>query len=150
MKRFVKRGLVAVLVVASVPLVVFAAAPEAAPASPAGGNYLLLNEMMLVNKAYRDIVSAVAIEDSSAVVTAIEKMDKSQTVQMTRDALKAGKITTPKNPDKMKEFERMDRDFHKNLERLLGYAKTDNRPKIRYATKKLLDDCIQCHERFRK
>lgn len=160
MKRYVKRSLVAVVLVAStvVSVVSFAAAPEAAPAAapkvapaePGGGNYLLLNEMVLLNKAYRDIVSAVAIEDSKAIVDAIERFETSQAVQMTRDAFKAGKIKTPKNPDRMKEFEGIDKDFHNNLDKLRDYAKADNRPKIRYIAKKLLDNCIKCHEQFRK
>jgi len=125
-----------------------APAPAAAPAP--GGNYLLLNEMMQLNKAYRDIISAVALEDSKGIVDAIERFESSQTVQMTQDAFKAGKIQTPKNPDRMKEFERMDKDFHRNLEKLRDYAKANNKPRIRTTVKKVLDYCIKCHERFRK
>ncbi|MBI5885775.1 MAG: cytochrome c [Deltaproteobacteria bacterium] len=160
MKRFVKRSLVAVVLVASTavsavsfatpPETAPAAAPKAAPAAPTGGNYLLLNEMVLLNKAYRDIISAVVLEDSKGVVDAVEGFETSQVVQMTRDAFKAGKIKTPKNPERMKEFEGMDRDFHNNFDKLRDYAKADNRPKIRYIAKKLLDNCIKCHEQFRK
>lgn len=110
----------------------------------------LLVEMMLVNKAYRDIVSAVAIEDSAAIVKAIEGLESSQAAKATAAALKAGQLKTPKNPDKMKEFKRMDDEFHGNLKALHEAAKADKQPKIRTITKKLLDGCVKCHEQFRK
>lgn len=131
-------------------VVALAAASFIMPAVTHAEENPLLVEMMLLNKAYRDIVSAVAIEDSPAIIKAIEGLESHQAVQATTNALKDGKIKTPKNPDKMKEFKRMDNEFHSSLKALLEAAKADKQPKIRTITKKLLDGCVKCHEQFRK
>ncbi|MBI5562538.1 MAG: cytochrome c [Deltaproteobacteria bacterium] len=131
-------------------LIVAFGAAIALPTAASADDNLLLSEMMLVNKAYRDIVSGVAIESSPDVIKAIEGLHGSKAVEAAHDALKAGKIKTPKNPGKMKEFERMDKEFHKNLDSLLDAAKANKQPQMRSLTKKLLDGCIKCHQTFRR
>lgn len=140
MKHSVKTCLGAALVALSITLPTLGCAEE----NP------LLVEMMMLNKAYRDIVSAVAIEDSPAIVKAIEGLEASAVAKMTEEGLETGKIKTPKNPDKLKEFKRMDAEFHKNLGALAAAAKENKQPKIRLLTKKLLDGCVKCHSQFRK
>ena len=131
-------------------VVVVAAVSMTAPVAANAAENPLLVEMMLVNKAFRDIVSAVALEDSPAIVKAIEGLEASAAEKATAKAIKAGSIKTPKNPDKMREFKRMDDEFHDNMEALLKAAKADKQPKIRTFTKKLLDGCVKCHAQFRK
>jgi cytochrome c556 len=50
---------------------------------------------------------------------------------------------------KVAEFERMDKEFHANLESLARAAQKSDGQKMTVLTKKLLDGCTSCHSRFR-
>src|SRR3989304_2813476 len=65
---------------------------------------------------FHEIVSGVALNDSRRVRAAIESLHGA--FAKTQDALYHGEAELRKNPQDAKVFERMDRDFHKDLEAL--------------------------------
>lgn len=126
--------------------VAFAMSAVIPTAAPAADNPLYA-EMLFLDKAFRDIVSAVALGDTDTVVRSIESLHG--VVEKTRAALAEGKVNLRKNPERIKEFDRLDKEFHKNLGVLSEAASRKNRPKMLSTTKRLLDGCIQCHQTFR-
>ncbi len=137
------RGVKKTLAAFTVAFAMSAAMPAAAPAA----DNPLFAEMLLLDKAFRDIVSAVALGDTDTVVRSIESFHGA--AEKTKAALAEGKVKLRKNPEMIKEFERLDREFHKNLGVLSEAASKKNRPRMLATTKRLLDGCIQCHQTFR-
>lgn len=124
-----------------------AAAPAPAqtgtnPANP------LIAEMQQLDSVFREIVSGVALGDGERVHKAIETMHG--TMEHTQEALHSGEVKPPKNADKLKEFEMLDKEFHKNLESLGEAAHANDQKKMLGFTKKLMDGCVTCHSTFRK
>ncbi len=67
------------------------------------------------------------------------------------ETLKAGQnITLPKNQKQIREFVKLDDQFHKDLEALAKAAETGQKKVVKNLTPKLLDACVVRHERFRK
>ncbi|MBI4949777.1 MAG: cytochrome c [Deltaproteobacteria bacterium] len=108
----------------------------------------LIDEMRALDAAFRDIVSGVAVNDGHKVLLAIETLHGS--MEKTRHALHAGEVKLSRNPHKMKEFEKFDKEFHGELEALARAAERDDRKVMASLTKKLLDGCVRCHGEFRK
>lgn len=104
-------------------------------------------EMLMLDRAYRDIVSAVALGDSDGVLKAVQSVEAS--FEKTAKAMEAGTIVLPRNQERIKEFEKMDKEFHKNLEQLAEAAKKKNKSNTLKITKRLIDGCIKCHQSFR-
>ncbi|MBI5970949.1 MAG: cytochrome c [Deltaproteobacteria bacterium] len=127
----------------AVAFVTLAAMPAAAHAA----DNPLFAEMLFIDKAFRDIVSAVALGDTDTVVKAVESLHGA--AEKTKAAIAEGGVKLRKNADRMKEFERLDKEFHKNLGILSEAASKKNRPKMLATAKRLLDGCIQCHQTFR-
>src|SRR3972149_3023048 len=73
----------------------------------------LVEEMRRLDAAFHEIVSGVALNDSRRVRAAIESLHG--VFAKTQDALYHGEAELRKNPQDAKVFERMDRDFHKDL-----------------------------------
>lgn len=108
----------------------------------------LVEEMRRLDGAFKEIVSGVALGDGVRVRRAIEGMHG--TMEKTQEALHAGEVKPPKNAGKLEEFERMDKGFHSDLEKLAGAASANNAREMLSLTKKLLDGCVGCHSAFRK
>ena len=123
------------------------AAIAALPALSLAADNPLYVEMLFLDEAFRDIVSAVAIGDTDTVVKAIVPLHG--LAEKTRKGLSEGTVKLRKNADRMAEFERLDKEFHKNLDTLTDAASKKNRPKMLATTKRLLDGCIRCHQTFR-
>jgi cytochrome c556 len=111
------------------------------------GTAPLLEEMMALDRAYRDIVSAVALGNTDAVHKALETMDGA--MEKTHEGLHSGTVTLRKNADRITEFKTMDIAFHAKLEALNRAAHHNNQKEMLRITKQLLEGCVQCHTRFR-
>ncbi|MBZ0221110.1 MAG: cytochrome c [Candidatus Methylomirabilis sp.] len=107
----------------------------------------LIEEMRTLDAAFREIVSAAALGDGHRVHQAIETLHG--TMEKTQEALHHGKVKLRKNASKVKEFERMDHEFHADLEALAKAAHSSDMQRMGSITKKLLDGCISCHNVFR-
>ncbi len=113
----------------------------------AGGAGALVDEMRALDGVFREVVSAVALGDGHRVYQALESMHGK--MEQTQEALHKGEVKLRKNASKAAEFEKMDKDFHASLEKLAKAAHSGNRHEMTAMTKKLLDGCVSCHEKFR-
>ncbi|MBN2654428.1 MAG: cytochrome c [Nitrospirae bacterium] len=107
----------------------------------------LIQEMLTLDSAFKEIVSAVALQSSDRVLKAIEPMHG--TMEKTHEAVKSGNVTIRKNQKKIATFIQMDKSFHANLASLEAAAKKNNQKLMASTTKKLFDGCISCHQMFR-
>lgn len=108
----------------------------------------LIEEMRALDAAFREIVSGVAVGDGHRVLSAIETLHGS--MEKTQHALHAGEIKLPRNPQKVKEFEKFDKEFHGELEALAKAAERGDGKMMASFTKRLIDGCVMCHGEFRK
>jgi cytochrome c556 len=108
----------------------------------------LIEEMVTLDRVFRDVVSAVALRDNEKVHKALESMHG--TMEKTHEAVHAGSVVIPKNANRVEEFEKMDRKFHEKLDALASAAHRNNQREVLRITKQLLDGCVRCHEMFRK
>lgn len=108
----------------------------------------LVEEMRMLDAAFREIVSGVAVGDGPRVLSAIETLHGS--MEKTQHALHTGEVKLPRNPQKIKEFENFDKEFHGELEALAKAAERDDGKMMASFTKRLLDGCLRCHGEFRK
>jgi cytochrome c556 len=107
----------------------------------------LIEEMMLLDTAFREIVSAVAVGDGSRVLKALEPMHGA--MEKTHEGVHEGAVRIPKNADRVKEFMKMDKQFHEDLESLASASGKNDKKAMLDLTKKLLDGCVSCHQGFR-
>ncbi len=108
----------------------------------------LIEEMHRLNGVFTKIVSAVALSDAEAVHTAIESMHG--TMEKTHEGIHAETVKLPKNAHRIKEFIKMDKEFHAGLEELAKAAEKKDQKKMQSLTKQLFDGCINCHQIFRE
>jgi hypothetical protein len=116
-------------------------------AQAALGDNPLIDEMVLLDRVFMDVVSAVAVGNGNRVVSALEPMHGTQ--QRTHEGIHSGKVKIPKNQNRLGEFVKMDEAFHHNLERLAAAARKDNKGDMLSITKTLLDGCVNCHKIFK-
>jgi hypothetical protein len=121
--------------------------PPKAPEHQSGPNPLV-EEMVTLDAAYRDVVSAVALGNSAGVHRALEAMHG--TMEKTHEGVRAGTVTIPRNASRIKDFVKMDKAFHEKLEAHDRAALRSNQKEMLRTTKLLLDGCVQCHQMFRK
>ena len=119
----------AILLLAAIPTPAFSQHPTHAPHSAhattvQSGANPLIEEMLTLDRAYRDIVSAVALGDTDAVHKALETMHG--TMEKTHEGIHAGTVTLHKNADHITEFKTMDIAFHAKLEALSRAAHHKN------------------------
>lgn len=112
-----------------------------------GSGKELIEEMRALDAAFREIVSAVAVGDGHRAAVAIEGMHGK--MEKTQEALGRGEVRLRKNASRLKEFERMDKEFHEGLASLGRAAHSGDSQKMAALTKKLLDGCVSCHAVFR-
>jgi cytochrome c556 len=108
----------------------------------------LLEEMMTLDKVFRDVVSAVALRDNEKVHKALESMHG--TMEKSHEGVHTGSVVIPKNAQRVEDFEKMDRKFHEKLDALASAAHRNNQREVLRITKQLLDGCVRCHEMFRR
>lgn len=120
--------------------------PEHAATVQSGANPLV-EEMLALDRAFREIVSAVSLGDTDAVHTALEPLHG--TMEKTHKGVHAGTVILRKNPGLITEFKRMDMAFHAKLEALGRAAHHKNKKEMLRITKQLLEGCVQCHTKFR-
>ena len=138
-------ALISALVLAAATIAV-SAEHRHSPADHKGHN-ALIEEMRKLDAAFHEIVSGVALNDGHRVHAAIDSLHG--TMEKTQDALLHGEVKLRKNAGNIKVFEKMDRDFHKDLESLAGAAHKNDTNRMNELTKKLLDGCVSCHNSFR-
>lgn len=144
-KRFLIASLASLIIGAqSLPGLAMALAAEKAPPvqSP------LKDEMQTLNAVFQRVVTAVSLGDGEAVSRALHSMHGKE--ERTAEALHSGAVRPPKNADKLDEFQRLDRKFHRELDLLASAARTNDRQKMLTLTKRLLDGCVECHSAFRR
>jgi hypothetical protein len=107
----------------------------------------LVEEMTLLDRAFRDIVSAVSLGNTDAVQKALESMHG--TMEKTQVGIQAGTVTLSKNAGHITEFKTMDSAFHAKLEALDRAAHHKNQKEMLRITKQMLEGCVQCHTKFR-
>lgn len=139
-------AVISALVLAAATIAVSAEHRHQSAADHKGPN-ALVEEMRRLDKAFHEIVSGVALNDSRRVRAAIESLHGA--FAKTQDALSHGEAKLRKNAQDAKVFERMDRDFHKDLESLAHAAEKNDGKRMNELTKKLLDGCVSCHKSFR-
>ena len=116
------------------------------PAPPSASP--LIEEMVALDSAFRNIVSAVALGETDKVHAALETMNGA--MEKTHEGMHAGTVTLPKNASRSKEFMERDGKFHEKLDALDRAARRNNQREMLRITKQLLDGCVQCHQTFRK
>lgn len=139
MKRTAGIGLV--LVVASMSVA------DAQQAAPAPAESPLKIEMRLLDKAFKNLIDSLIFGNLKAVEEPFHAVHEAKA--NTDKALKRGEINLPKNADKVKEFVRMDGEFHRHLEDLMEAAGKGDAKGVQRMTMKLLNGCVQCHAKFR-
>jgi cytochrome c556 len=112
------------------------------------GTNPLIEEMMILDRVFRDVVSAVSLGDNEGVHKALESMHG--TMEKTHEGVHTGSVVIPRNAKRVKEFVQMDREFHEKLETLASAAHRNDQKNMLKITKQLLDDCVRCHTMFRK
>ena len=153
--RYTTRHLIlfsAILLLAGIPTLAFSQHPAHSPhpqdaATLQTGANPLIEEMMILDRAFRDIVSAVSLGDADAVRKALEPMHG--TMEKTQVGVHAGTVTVRKNADRIAEFKSMDLAFHAKLEALGRAAHHNNQKEMLRITKQLLEGCVQCHTKFK-
>jgi cytochrome c556 len=108
----------------------------------------LIEEMMTLDNAFRDIVSAVALNDTTKVQAALQSMTGA--MEKTHEGMQAGTVILPKNVSRSREFLERDKKFHEKLDALDRAARRNNQREMLRITKQLLEACVQCHRTFRK
>lgn len=118
----------------------------AAAAKQDGGNPLI-EEMQILDSAYREVVSAVSVGDGKRVYEALHSMHG--TMEKTHEGVHHGTVKLKKNAAKLETFVKMDKEFHNELEKLADAAQKNDQQKMLVITKGLLDGCVKCHQMFR-
>jgi cytochrome c556 len=111
------------------------------------GSNPLIEEMVKLDAVFRDVVSGVALGDGARVQKAVASMHG--TMEKTHEGVHHGTVRLTKNADRIEEFVLRDRQFHAGLESLATAAEKNDRDNMLRLTKKLLDECVQCHREFR-
>lgn len=106
-------------------------------------------EMAALDSAFKIIIGAVILGDIEVIDPALSKVRDSR--EALEGAVKTGyQISLPKNQNRLGDFLKLDSQFHIDLEELSAAAETGQKKVVRNLTHKLLDECVGCHERFRK
>ena len=109
----------------------------------------VIEEMVALDSAFKTIVGAVILGDVEMIIPALSKVREAR--EGLEGAVKAGyQISLPKNQNRLGDFFKLDIQFHIGLEELSGAAETGQKKVVKNLTHKLLDECVGCHERFRR
>jgi len=110
---------------------------------------LIMEEMTALDQAFKTIIDGVVLGDMERIKPAM--MGVYEARERIERALKAGqKVILPKNQGQIREFIRLDDQFHSDLEDLTRAAETGQRKVVKNYAHRLLDSCVVCHEKFRR
>lgn len=116
---------------------------------PTEGMNLLREEMVALEQAFETIIDAVILANLELIKPAAAQFHKAR--EKVEKAISAGqRITLPKNQDKFKKFVQLDDKFHDCFRALEKAAEKGQKKVVKDQTHKLLDNCVVCHEGFRK
>lgn len=147
-RTFLKAAVISALFISVTPFAAISADHNHHKTSvPSARSGALVEEMKALDMVFREVVSAVALGDGHRVHQALETMHGK--MQKTQKALHAGEVKLRKNASKVAEFEKMDKEFHADLEKLATAAHKGDQKNMTAVTKKLLDSCVSCHNQFR-
>ena len=104
-------------------------------------------EMRLLDKAFKNLIDSLILNNPKAIEEPFHEVHMAKA--NTEAALKRGEIKLPKNSNKMKEFVHMDEQFHGKLEALIEASRKGDMKGVQDVTHKLLNGCVQCHNKFR-
>ena len=104
-------------------------------------------EMRLLNNAFNNLINSLILNNPKAVEEPFHAVHRAKA--NTEKALERGDVRLPKNNDKIKQFIKMDKEFHENMEILIEASHKGDTKKIQEITHKLLNGCIGCHNKFR-
>jgi cytochrome c556 len=107
----------------------------------------LIEEMVVLDAVFRDVVSGVAMGDGHRVHASLEKMHG--TMEKTHEGVRHGTVTLKKNAGRLKDFVEQDKQFHAKIEELATAAHKNDGTAMLSLTKELLDRCVKCHRDFR-
>lgn len=119
---------------------------EEAKTAPAADSPVKV-EMRLLDKAFKNLIDSLILNKPEAIEEPFHEVHKAKV--NTEKALEKGEIKLPKNSNKMKEFIHMDEQFHGKLEALIEASRKKDMKAIQDVTHKLLNGCVQCHNKFR-
>lgn len=119
---------------------------EEAKTAPAADNPVKA-EMRLLDKAFKNLIDSLILNNPQAIEESFHEVHMAKAT--TEAALKRGEIKLPKNSNKMKEFVHMDEQFHGKLEALIEASRKKDMKTVNDVTHKLLNGCVQCHDKFR-
>ena len=106
-------------------------------------------EMAALDSAFKIIIGAVILGELEVINPALSKVRDAR--ERLEGAVKTGyQISLPKSQNRLGDFFKLDSQFHIDLEELSAAAETGQKKVIKNLTHKLLDECVGCHERFRK
>ena len=119
---------------------------EEAKNTPAADNPVKV-EMRLLNDAFKNLLDSLILNNPGAIEEPFHEVHRAKA--NTEKALEKGEIKLPKNSNKMKEFIHMDEQFHGKLEALIEASRKGDMKAVQDVTHKLLNGCVQCHNKFR-
>lgn len=107
----------------------------------------LIEEMIALDRVFRDVVSAVALGDAKTVHHALHHMHGM--MEKTHEGVGKGTVKLAKNAHRLNDFVVLDKEFHERLEALAESAHKNDQPAMLTITKDLLDRCVGCHRDFK-
>ena len=104
-------------------------------------------EMRLLNDAFHNLINSLILNNPKAVEEPFHAVHRAKA--NTEKALERGDVRLPKNNDKIKQFIKMDKEFHENMEILIEASRKGDMNKVQKTAHELLNGCIGCHNKFR-
>ena len=104
-------------------------------------------EMRLLNDAFHNLINSIILNNPQGVEEPFHEVHRAKANK--EKALERGDVRLPKNNDKIKQFIKMDKEFHENMEILIEASQKGDTKKMQEITHKLLNGCIGCHNKFR-
>jgi len=105
------------------------------------------NEMLLLEDAMRDSVTAIARDNLASIPQSLHRVHEAR--EATEHALETGTYVLHRNASRREDFEKMDRAFHAELEKLEETANTNDSAKTATQLGAVLTQCNGCHADFR-
>jgi len=104
-------------------------------------------EMRALNDAFLNLIDSLILNTPDLIEEPFHKVHEARA--NTEKALEKGEIRLPKNSAKIKQFLKMDEEFHNKLETLIEAADKKDMKAVQDITQKLMNACVQCHTKFR-
>lgn len=142
MKKFILSAFVSVALGSAAMVNAAEVKPVETPA-----NSPVKTEMKLLDAAFKNLINSLILNDPKAIEGPFHEVHMAKA--NTEKAIEKGELKLPKNGDKMKEFVRMDEEFHGKLVAVIMASRKGDMKGVKDATHQILDGCVQCHNKFR-